>query len=308
MDMELTSEQQMLVDAVRGTSARWREMPAGHERDYSYFAADLQDTLHQGGFLRAGLDMGMLEAALVAMEISQLPVVTSVGASAIVAPALLGDVPDGPVALIEGDGSKPQRLLGAAKFALAERGGDVVLLDVQGVETEAVDSIYAYPYARFVSAPDWGRADIVARGGADRLRQWRRVALAAEMAGAAEAGTALTVAHVKERTVFGKPIGTFQAVQHRLAQCHQIQRAMRFLTLHAAWSGDPVGADMAAAYAQDHVNKFAFDLHQFSGGMGVTAEYKLHFYSYRLRALQGELGGADGAATGVYDRLWGAAA
>lgn len=308
MDMELTSEQEMLVDAVRGTVSRWREMPAGHERDYSHYSAELQDALAKGGFLAAGLDMGMLEAALVVMEVSKLPVVSSVGASALVAPAVIGKVPDGPVALIEGDGSKAQRLLGQARYALAAHGNDVVMLDMEGVETTPVDSIYAYPYARFAQVPDWSKAPVVAADAAALLRQWRRVALAAEMAGAAEAGTALTVQHVKERTVFGKPIGSFQAVQHRLAQCHQIQLAMRMLTLHAAWSGDATGADMAATYAQDHVNTFAFDLHQFSGGMGVTAEYRLHFFTYRLRALQAECGGADGAAIALHDRLWGQAA
>ena len=107
---------------------------------------------------------------------------------------------------------------------------------------------------------------------------------------------------------FGRAIGSFQAVQHRLAQCHQIACAMRMLALYAAWSGEAVAADIAATYAQDHVGKLAFDLHQFNGGMGVTAEHKLHFFTYRLRALQAELGGADAAAGAVYDALWDRAA
>ena len=66
MDMELNGDQQMLVDAVRTLGAKWRDMPMGHERDYSHFAADLQDALDVHGFMRAGVDWGMLEAALVA--------------------------------------------------------------------------------------------------------------------------------------------------------------------------------------------------------------------------------------------------
>ena len=154
--------------------------------------------------------------------------------------------------------------------------------------------------------PDWTAAVPVGTDG--KLSQWARVALACEAAGAAQAAVALTVEHVKERFAFGRAIGSYQAVQHRLAQCHQIARAMRFLALYAAWSGEPSAADIAATYAQDHVNKLAFDLHQFNGGMGVTCEYQLHFFTYRLRALQAEFGGADGAAIGLFNGLWSAAA
>lgn len=306
MDMELTGEQRLLVDAVETLGARWQTMPPGHERDYAHYEANLQFALADGGFLRAGLDMGMLEAALVAIEVSRLPVVTSVGASALVSAALTGDVPAGPIAIVSGDWHKAQRMLSVANHAIVLRDDRALLLDLADVAIEPVGSVYAYPYGRFVAEPDWAAAIPV--GDAATLRQWARVAIACEAAGATQAAIALTVDHVKQRFAFGRAIGSYQAVQHRLAQCHQIARAMRFLALHAAWSGDATGADVAATYAQDHVNKLAFDLHQFSGGMGVTCEYQLHFFTYRLRALQGEFGGADGAATGVFDRLWSSAA
>ena len=50
-------------------------------------------------------------------------------------------------------------------------------------------------------------------------------------------------------------------------------------------------ADVAACYAQQHVKKLVVDLHQFSGAMGVTNEFALHLWTYRLRALQSEGGG-----------------
>src|SRR5258705_13776248 len=103
MDMELSGEQRLLVEAIEALGARWRDMPAGHERDYAHFAGDLQTELADGGFLRAGIDMGMLDAALVVLEVSRLPVVTSVGVSALVAPALLGEVSPGPIVIIAGD-------------------------------------------------------------------------------------------------------------------------------------------------------------------------------------------------------------
>lgn len=308
MDMELNEEQTMLVDAVRSLGERWQNMPNGHERDSSHFAADLEAELRGGGFLSAGLDVGMLEAALVVLETSRLPVVTSAGASALVAPALLGEMADGAVAIVSRDPAKPQRLLGEARYALIDLGDDVALLDMAGVETEAVPSIYAYPYAKFAGPLDLSGAKRLGAAARATLVQWQRVAIAAECAGAAQSAIDITVDHVKQRIVFGRAIGTFQAVQHRLAQCYQIARGIRFLALHAAWSGDALAADLAATYAQDHVNKLAFDLHQFNGGMGVTNEHKLHFWTYRLRALQAEAAGADGAATAIYERLWGEAA
>lgn len=308
MDMELTGEQRLLLDAVESLGARWRVLPAGHERDYAHFAADLQAELGHAGFLRAGLDMGMLEAALVAIAVSQFPGVTTAPASALVGAALLGEIPEGPLALVTGDWRRPQRLLPVATHALILRGDRAVLVDMAGLDVTPIESIYAYPYGRLSVEPDWSAARNLGKGSGARLRQWARVALACECAGAARAAIDLTVEHVKERFAFGRAIGSYQAVQHRLAQCHQIALGMRMLALHAAWSGDPLAADLAATYAQNHVSKLAFDLHQFNGGMGVTCEYRLHFFTYRLRALQSELGGADGAATSAYDRLWSDAA
>jgi alkylation response protein AidB-like acyl-CoA dehydrogenase len=303
MDLELNSEQSLLVDAVESLGARWRALPHGRERDYAYFANDFHEALGEAGFLRAGLHMGMLEAALVTTEVSRLPCVTGVGASALVAASLLGEVPQGPIALLSNDHAKAQRLLPVAAHAFAEDGEDAVFFDLAGIEVEPVDSIYAYPYGRFTGPLDLSRGHRIA-GAAPRLRQWRRVALAAECAGAAQRALGITLDHVKERFVFGRAVGSFQAVQHRLAQCHQIARAIRYLTLHAARSCEAEAADIAATYAQDHVNKLAFDLHQFNGGMGVTNEHPLHFFTYRLRALQAEVGGADYAARSVYERFF----
>jgi hypothetical protein len=308
MDMELNEDQVLLVDALRTLGEPWANMPAGQERAYSHHALDLEQALRAGGFLDAGRQAGWLEAALVVLEMARLPVVTTAAVAALVAPALLGEPLDGPVTILSGDTARAQRFLGTARYALVELADDVALVDLQGLEVAPVDSIFAYPYGRLVTPFDLSGARRLGAGAVAKLRLWRRIGIAAECAGAAESAIAITVDHVKERTVFGKPIGSFQAVQHRLAQCHQIARAMRFLALHAAWTGDPLRADIAAAYAQDHVSKLAFDLHQFNGGMGVTAEYKLHFWTYRLRAMQAEAGGADGAAADVYDALWANAA
>jgi hypothetical protein len=304
MDMELNEDQVMLVDALRSLGEGFQNLPAGHERDYACWSKPLETALREGGFLAAGRDAGWLEAALVVMEMARLPVVTTAMVSALAVPQVTGRVLDGSATIIRGDTARAHRFLGVADYALVALEDDVALVDLRGREVAPVKSVFAYPYGRLVAPLDLAGAERLGEDALAKLLQWERVGIAAEAAGAAESAIAITVEHVKERHVFGKPIGGFQAIQHRLAQCHQQARATRFLALHAAWTGDPLRADVAATYAQDIVNKLAFDLHQFNGGMGVTAEYKLHFWTYRLRALQAEAGGADGAASAAYDRLW----
>jgi alkylation response protein AidB-like acyl-CoA dehydrogenase len=305
MDFSLSEDQQALVDSIQSIRRPFAALPMAHKRDRSYFAADLQQTLTDGGYLDAAREIGALEAALIVIEVAQSPCVVETGASALVVPHLpLADVA-GPVALLAGDLSRAQRFLPVARTALVDIGDDVLRLPIDPQTIEPVDTIFAYPYGRFRSPPSLAAAQRLGRGAVAPLRQWWRVSLAAEIAGAAEAAVAFTVDYVKQRHVFGKPIGSFQAVQHRLAQCHQIARGIRFLALRAAFSGSPLDADLAAAYAQEHVHKLTFDLHQFNGGMGVTNEHELHFWTYRLRALQAEMGGADRAALDIADHLWG---
>ena len=66
-------------------------------------------------------------------------------------------------------------------------------------------------------------------------------------------------------------------------------------------------AAIACAYAQDAARQSAYDLHQFSGANGLTLEYSLHFWTYRLKALVSELGGAGTQSLRAADLAWGTA-
>ena len=307
MDYQLTEDQAALASAVEAMVRDHAELPQSERLSYHYFDRKLQAKLAEGGFLSAGREMGPLEAALVVLEAARIAPVVEIGASALVAPMVAPDEPlDGPIALVDGELlQKAHRNLPIARTALVSVGADVVVLPIAEGEVETVPTIYGYPYGRFASPPDLARGRRIG-GAAATLRQWSRVALAAEFAGAAESAVAFTVDYVKQRQVFGHPIGVYQAVQHRLAQCHQIALATRYLALKAAWSGEGRDADIAACYAQQHAQKLMFDLHQFNGAMGVTNEHLLHFWTYRLRALQSEAGGVYAAAQSISERLWGA--
>jgi alkylation response protein AidB-like acyl-CoA dehydrogenase len=137
------------------------------------------------------------------------------------------------------------------------------------------------------------------------LRARWQVALAAEIAGLLGAAIASTVAYVNERQQFGRPLGSFQAVRHRLAEASVRASGTRWLALKAADTGDPGDAALAANFAQDSATGIVYDLHQFFGAMGVTLEHPLHYWTYRLKALLSELGGRSAQAADAADLIWG---
>ncbi|MFE7298743.1 acyl-CoA dehydrogenase family protein [Streptomyces sp. NPDC057579] len=155
--------------------------------------------------------------------------------------------------------------------------------------------------------------------------------LAAEAVGAADAALTRTVGYVKERTQFGRPIGSFQAVQHRLADLYVAVQAARSAAYYAAWAaggGRPapgVGA-LALAQALEALRAVAAEAVQLHGGLGFTWEHAAHLYFkraacdellfgpvHRLRARAAEqaglFGGGGGTAAAVgADALTGPAA
>lgn len=307
MQLKLSEDQALLVSSLQTILDRYQDLPAEHRRDRSHYSWDLDAQIVANGFLDAARTegMGALEAALVVMETSTVPSAVETGASALIAPHLPGLALPRPIALISGDVAKAQRFLPVAKCALLDVGDDVLVLPVDPDNVEVIDTIYAYPYGRFKSVPDFANAERLGPAAVALLRQWWSVAIAAECAGLMRQAVEFTVEYVKQRRMFGTTLGTYQAVQHRLAQCHQIATGVHYLALKAAWTGDAFDAAQAQSFAQQHIQKLTFDLHQFNGGMGVTNEHKLHFWTYRFRALQAEMGGANGAALETATLLWG---
>ncbi len=117
------------------------------------------------------------------------------------------------------------------------------------------------------------------------------VGVAAELAGVAAEGLEMTVEYVKVREQFGKPIGTFQAIQHKLADMclwsEQVCALGRFAA-HAIevdkgqFTGSAIAAKSLAAELVPKVMESAIQAH---GGIGFTFEYDLHLYLRRARAL-----------------------
>ncbi|MFK0217408.1 acyl-CoA dehydrogenase family protein [Streptomyces vinaceus] len=106
--------------------------------------------------------------------------------------------------------------------------------------------------------------------------------LAAEAVGAAGQALARTVDYVRQREQFGRPIGSFQAVKHRLADLYVQVQAARSAAYYAAW--DPRQGGLALAQALEALRITAGEAIQLHGGIGFTWEHDAHLYFKRAAA------------------------
>jgi alkylation response protein AidB-like acyl-CoA dehydrogenase len=120
-----------------------------------------------------------------------------------------------------------------------------------------------------------------------------RAAAAAEALGVAQRALDLGVGHAKTRSQFGKPIGTYQAVSHPLAQTYTDVELARSLVYWAAWcvaeddERAPVAAAAAKAFATEAAVAACERSIQAHGGIGFTWEHPLHRFYKRALWLEG---------------------
>ena len=123
--------------------------------------------------------------------------------------------------------------------------------------------------------------------------------LAAELTGLAQRCLDMTVAYVKERKQFARPVGSFQGLKHRLADLWvsvtQARAASRYAAACLA-SGSPdaqVAVALAKAYCSDVAVTAAQECVQMHGGIGFTWEHPAHLYLKRAKADSIAFGTAD---------------
>jgi alkylation response protein AidB-like acyl-CoA dehydrogenase len=199
-------------------------------------------------------------------------------------------------------------------FILAgKRDGESVLVAVDAVApgvtvtpVATLDQTRRQARVRLDGAP----ATVLA-GGADalaRARDLRSVALAVESVGAAARCLDETVAYLKERVQFGKPIGSFQALKHRCADLATELEAARSTAYYATWAVDgapeelPVVAPLAEAVAGAALLNVAAEAIQMHGGIGFTWEHDAHMYLKRAKANELLAGGYRGVRRLVGER------
>ncbi|MFF7155585.1 acyl-CoA dehydrogenase family protein [Streptomyces sp. NPDC008139] len=158
-----------------------------------------------------------------------------------------------------------------------------------------------------------GGAPAAALADAGRLAA---AALAAEAVGAADHALTSTVEYVKVREQFGRPIGSFQAVKHRLADLYVQLQAARSAAYYAAWAaGASSGVDdteasaefelaapIALAQALETLRTVAGAAIQLHGGLGFTWEHHAHLYFKRATADELLFGPVDALRAHAADR------
>lgn len=124
-----------------------------------------------------------------------------------------------------------------------------------------------------------------------------RLALAGEQLGAAQSAFDRTLAYVGERVQFGRKIGSFQAIKHRLADRACELESARSAVYYGACAFDEGHADsadaaaIAAWFAATTFKTCVRDMIQFHGGIGFTWEHVAHLYFKRAWASEKMLGG-----------------
>ena len=141
-----------------------------------------------------------------------------------------------------------------------------------------------------------------------RVLDYGRAMLACEMTGGAEALLERTVEHCKQRHTFGRPIGTNQALQHRLARIKMDLDRVRLLARRAAWrlgEGEAASLDAAAAKvgASALYRLAANEAVQMHGGYGVAKETDIQLYWRRHKALEVYLGDSQSLKDEMADAL-----
>lgn len=307
MDFQFTEYQLTVASAVADFARRFGTVPAKMDTFHLYDAA-IDAEIERSGFhdVMRDADLSAIGAVCVISEFAKLPSCVEIMASVLVRPALdlAPDFPR-PLALVELP-DRPVRFLPQARAALVFSGNGIDVIQLAQGDVAELDSLFAYPYGR-LSAAALGKAlplKIDAAKVADIRRLWQ-IGIAAEICGALDGALTLTIDYVTQRQQFGKPLGTLQAIQHRLAEVAVTLHAVKWLAYRAASSGDAEHATTACAYAQESARQAAYDLHQFHGATGMTLEYPLHLWTYRLKALLGELGGAGTQNLQLADQVWG---
>ncbi len=336
MDFAFTEEQQMIAETVTGffaetaTSENTRNAMAADGFDRGLWSAFTQELALGGVNLpeeNGGAGLGMVEFAIVAeaagAQVSAIPLLGLAMVSRAIAAggspeqqgkyllALASGEMIGAAALdaeIEATGAT---LSGTARFVAHGGVADLLLLanaagawlvdaaaDGVSITTHTtMDQTRPLATVTLENVAAQALADAAAGRAAAQAAGW--LCLAAEALGGAQAALDRTVEYARERKQFGRPIGSFQAYKHRLADMMiEIEQA-RSAVYWAACSLDEADPDAALAlhaakaFCADTFFKCAGDMIQLHGGIGFTWEHDAHLFFKRARSIQTLLGAGD---------------
>lgn len=151
-----------------------------------------------------------------------------------------------------------------------------------------------------------------AAGAVERQRNLACVLQCAETVGAIDHVLAMTIEYLGDRYSFGRPLSSYQALKHRIADdkmwlesCHAVATAAaRWLAAERADAAEMVSA--AVAWIGPHATELIQDCVQLHGGIGVTWEHDLHLYLRRVTVNRAACGTPEEHRERIAERLLGA--
>ncbi|MET9000802.1 acyl-CoA dehydrogenase family protein [Amycolatopsis sp. NPDC004169] len=195
------------------------------------------------------------------------------------------------------DGDLADVLLAVAR---TDDGAGLFEVPVEGVRRSRVTSMDPGRRLAVVECTATPARRLDAGGFAEALRKLRDVAtiaVAAEQTGAAARALELTVEYTKQRRQFGRPIGSFQALKHRMADVHVHVEAARSALYAALVDGDPEAVATANLVCTEAFTHAAAEMIQLHGGIAITWEHEAHLYFKRAHGTA-RLFGDAGAVLG----------
>jgi acyl-CoA dehydrogenase len=188
-------------------------------------------------------------------------------------------------------------------IVLARHDGELGFFAVQsrgeGVHRESqvgIDPGHAPAKIRFEAARAEPLSALAGWDGVRRLLDRAAAAVAFEQVGAADAALEMAVEYAKTRRAFGRLIGSFQAVKHKLADVFIANELARANAFYAGWALQtddaslPLAAATARISATEALERAARELIQVHGGIGVTWDYDCHLFYRRAQHLGVMLG------------------
>jgi alkylation response protein AidB-like acyl-CoA dehydrogenase len=172
---------------------------------------------------------------------------------------------------------------GVALFAVEAAGSGVVRTPLVTLDLTRPQATIQFTDAQARLVADAGEAPRVI----EHALQVGSALLAVEQVGAAQHLLDLSVSYAKTRLQFGRPIGSFQAVKHRLADLLVDVEHARSTAYHAIWAltdgsdDHALAASIAQATASAAFARVATDTIQVHGGIGFTWEHQAHLYFKR---------------------------
>jgi alkylation response protein AidB-like acyl-CoA dehydrogenase len=315
VDFELTADQEALQDGVRKlcegrfpmARVRALEQQGGVDRELWRALGDAGVFTLCVPEADGGVGLGHADAALVFEELGRALVPGPLVATHVAAGLVQGEV----VGVVE-------RSRGVMTIEHLDALDVLVVIDDEGLWSIEPSALDAHPVADPLDPlTPLHSVDALARGtqvaGSEEAARWRQIGAAraaAQQLGIAVATTDLAVAYAKERQQFDRPIGSFQAVKHLLADMlvrAEVARAAVYaagVTLDDPEIGDvPRAVATAKLMAGDAAVKNGKACVQVHGGMGFTWEVDAHLYLKRAWVLDTVFGSVDGHALALAEAL-----